>query len=311
MKIINKKFVWAMTLAIFLTPWLVNAWDDYTKENTQKQYFESYYDQFKKEFSHALSKWDFSEIDKKIAWYEWDVKYLSENPKSEYAQNLWIYKEKLQALKDLKAYFSWKNSDILSQASQEIDMTYVDNFIKNFSTYENPYSIIDNDYKDGKITKSTWQKAWNYIQNNKKSEIKNHTEKKSEEVKKQLEAKKEEVKKFVDNKNTEIKKEFEIKKEDVIKKIEDTTSNIQLLTKKYKAEFQKTLNNKISNLSQERLEKVIQNVDKAREKYNTLTTITDEQKAKYLAQLDALKSLLQSRLNELQDMIDIEALFSE
>lgn len=46
MKIINKKFVWAMTLAIFLTPWLVNAWDDYTKENTQKQYIESYYDQF-------------------------------------------------------------------------------------------------------------------------------------------------------------------------------------------------------------------------------------------------------------------------
>lgn len=311
MKNINKPLVWMLILASITAPAFVFAGDDSMQDKTEKQYFESYYNQFKKEFSHALSKWDFSEIDKKIAWYEWDVKYLSENPESEHAKHLSVYKEKLQALKDLKANFASWTWEVVTQVSQEINSEYVDNFIKNFSTYENPYSIIDADYKAEKINKATWQKAWNYIQEPSKSDVKDSWDKKIEDIKKDFDNKKEDLKKYMEEKNTQVKKEFDDKKGDMKKKVEDVVLTTQSLVKKYKWEFEKTLGVKIANLSEERTTKVIQNVEKAREKYKALTTITEEQKTKYLAQLDALKSLLESRLNHLQDMIDIESLFSE
>lgn len=311
MKNINKPLVWMLILASITTPAFVFAGDDSMQDKTEKQHFESYYDQFKKEFSHALSKWDFSEIDKKIAWYEGDVKYLSENPESEHAKHLSVYKEKLQALKDLKANFASSTWEVVSQVSQEIDSEYIDNFIKNFSTYEKPYSIIDADFKAAKINKATWQKAWNHIQEQKKNEVKNYVDKKGEEIKKQADTKKEEVKKYIEDKNKEVKKQLEEKKDDIKKKIEDTTVTLQSLTKKYKAEFEKTFWSKIANLSEEKTQKVIQNVEKAKEKYNALTTITEEQKTKYIAQLDALKLLLEARLEKVKDMIDIESLFAE
>lgn len=312
MKKINKPLVWMLALAFLATPAFVFAWDDSTtQEKTEKQHFESYYDQFKKEFYNDLSKWNFSEIDKKIAWYEADVKYLSENSESEHAKHLSAYKEKLQALKDLKANFASGSVTTISQVSQEVDSAYVENFIKNFSTYENPYSVIDTDYKAEKINKVTWQKAWNYIQEQKKDEVKNSSDKKTEEMKKHLDNKKEDLKKYMEEKNTQVKKEFEDKKEEVKKKVENVALTAESLVKKYKSEFEKTLGSKIANLSEERTAKVIQNIEKAKEKYSTLTTITEEQKTKYLAQLDALKSLLETRLNHLKDMIDIESLFAE
>ncbi len=310
MKKINKPLVWMLALAFLASPAFVFAWDESEHVKTEKQHFESYYDQFKKEFYHDLSKWNFSGIDKKIAWYEWDIKYLSENSESEHAKHLPVYKEKLQALKDVKANFL-SGSTTTSQISEENDTSYVDNFIKNFSTYENPYSVIDTDYKNGKINKVTWQKAWNYIQEPSKSDVKDSWDKKIEDIKKDFDNKKEDLKKYMEEKNTQVKKEFDDKKGDMKKKVEDVVLTTQSLVKKYKWEFEKTLGVKIANLSEERTTKVIQNVEKAREKYKALTTITEEQKTKYLAQLDALKLLLQARLNELQDMIDIEALFAE
>ncbi|MGE4444329.1 MAG: hypothetical protein AB7E37_05035 [Candidatus Altimarinota bacterium] len=312
MKKINKPLVGMLALAFLATPAFVFAGDDsMVQEKTEKQQSESYYDQFKKEFYNDLSQGNFSEIDKKIIGYEADIKYLSENSESEHAKHLSAYKEKLQALKDLKANFESGSVTTASQVSQEVDSAYVENFIKNFSTYENPYSVIDEDYKAEKINKTTWKKAWNYIQEQSKDEVKNSGDKKTEEMKKHLDNKKEDLKKYMEEKNTQVKNKIEEKKQDVKKKVENATLTAESLVKKYKSEFEKTLASKIANLSEERITKVIQNIETAKEKYSALTTITEEQKTKYLAQLDALKSLLETRLNHLKDMIDIDSLFSE
>jgi len=54
----------------------------------------------------------------------------------------------------------------------EVDTAYIEAFKSKLSTYENPYKVIDEDFKNSKINKPTWQKAWLLINETKKSTIK-------------------------------------------------------------------------------------------------------------------------------------------
>lgn len=144
---------------------------------------------------------------------------------------------------------------------------------------------------------------------------------KKEEFKKNLEDKKEELKKLAEQKKQELwdkkeeyKKEFKDKKEELkekTKEVKQTFKNKkEELKVKYKKVFEKKLEEKLASLSEEKINKIIANIDKAIEKYNSLE-ISQEQKDKFIAQLEALKELLKSKLDETQDMINLDELFTE
>lgn len=240
MKNLNKNITFAILLALFLTPAYVLAWEDYSKETKTYNMEQDYYGQFKKEFYEQLLKWDFSQIDKKIAWYKADIQYLLDNSESEHYKNVSIYKEKLQALETLKNNFS-----------QTLDKTN----------------------------------------------------------------------KFVEQKKEDINKSKEILKEQINKKVQENKKEIELFEKKviskkqeminkYKNLFEKQLEKRLANLSEERINKILLNIDNSIKKYNSLE-ISQEKKDKFIAQLEALKELLKSKLEEVQDTINLDELFAE
>lgn len=234
MKNINKNFISLFVLITLMTPVYVLAWEEYSKETKAYNIEQDYYGQFKKEFYEQLLKWDFFQIDKKIAWYKADIQYLLDNPESEYYKNVSIYKEKLQVLETLKNNFS-----------QNLDKT--NKFI----------------------------------------------EQKKEDINKSKEILKEQIN----------KKEIELFEKKVIPKKQE-------MINKYKKLFEKQLEERLENLSEEKINKILSNIDKSIEKYSSLN-ISQEKKDNFLAQLEALKSLLKSKLEESQNMINIDELFEE
>ena len=162
-----------------------------------------------------------------------------------------------------------------------------------------------------------------------RDELKNLTEEKKEEIKKiaeekkaEWEAKKEEMKKLAEEKKEEYKKIAEeqkaqwwAKKEEFKQKVEDTKQNFKSLKQdlkaKYKEAFAKKLEWKIDNLWAEKLKAVIAKIDTVIAKYQANTTLTAEQKEKFVAQLNAVKELLQEKLDELENGINLDELLSE
>lgn len=261
MKNLHTKMTGLFILSLLVTPALVSAGDDYKKKENPSVVYNDYYGQFKKEFYEQLLKGDFTQIDKRIAWYEGDVQYLSEHPESEHYKNISVYKEKIRVLQQLKANF----------ASQEVKK-------------ELPKQEMYNK-----------QKVY---------------EEKQAELKKINQEKQEQIKKIVAEKQEDTKKHMEWKKQEM-KEVKDTyRDQKQELIKKYKQQFQKTLSQRIANLSEEQTIKVMTNVEKAIQKYENLS-LSEERRQRFLAQLEALKQLLQARLDESQDVIDIESLFVE
>lgn len=240
MKKINKNFISLFVLITLMTPVYVLAWEEYSKETKIYNIEQDYYGQFKREFYEQLLKWDFSQIDKKIAWYKADIQYLLDNPESEYYKNVSIYKEKLQALETLKNNFS-----------QNLDKTN----------------------------------------------------------------------KFIEQKKEDINKSKEILKEQINKKVQENKKEIELFGKKvvskkqeminkYKNLFEKQLEKRLSNLSEEKINKILSNIDNSIKKYSSLN-ISQEKKDNFLSQLQALKEILESKLIETQEMINLDELFEE
>ena len=231
--------------------WTTDIQVEFKEEN---KYTESYYDFFKREFYQELLKWDFSRIDKKIEGYLLEIKYLSENPESDYYKNIYSYKEKLKALQDLKANFS--SSIINKEKQQETKKEFKDKNEK-FREIKDQYK---GDFKD--------QYKGDFKEN--RYEYKDGMQ--------------------------ETKKEFKDKKQE--------------LKAKYKAQFTKTLGPKIANFSTDRIKLIISRIDIAIEKYNSLE-IPQDKKDKFIAQLSVLKEILQEKIYELENTIDLEELLAE
>lgn len=95
----------------------------------------------------------------------------------------------------------------------------------------------------------------------------------------------------------EIKQQFQVKKQDLVMK--------------YKEQFAKSLESKLAKLSSEKMKAVIVKIDVAIEKYNSNTKLTSIQKEKYISQLTGLKELLQEKIDELENGVNIDELLAE
>lgn len=193
-----------------------------------------------------------------------------------------------------------------TQVTLVVNQAYVDAFKANFASYENPYKVIDEDFKNGKINKATWKAAWEYIASQKEAQYeakREEVKQKTEAKKAEMDAKREEVKKKVeehkaemDKKKEEMKKHLEEKKTEVKALKEEWKQKHAELVAKYKAEFAAKVEAKLSSFSQVQLEKVLGNVEKQIQKVQN-SKLIQEKKDKILAQLQALKELIQSKLD--------------
>lgn len=216
-----------------------------------------------------------------------------------------------------------------SEVSMEVDMNYVENFKTNFATYENPYKVIDEDFKNGKINKATWKTAWEYIASQKKAthdakkaeyeknkEAKKAEYEKAKEAKKaEMDAKREEGKKKIeehkaemDKKKEEMKKMMEEKRGEIKETREEWKAKHAELVTRYKEAFKAKVEAKLASMNQEQLEKVLGNVEKQIQKVQA-SKLVQEKKDNILAQLHALKELIQSKLDtQVSDEINLDDL---
>jgi chromosome segregation ATPase len=216
-----------------------------------------------------------------------------------------------------------------SEVSMEVDMNYVENFKTNFSSFENPYKVIDEDFKNGKINKVTWKTAWEYIASQKKVEVEKNKEAKKAEMdakkaeyekakeakKAEMDAKREEVKKKVedhkaemDKKKEEMKKMVEEKRGEVKDAREEWKAKHQELIVKYKEAFKAQIEAKLATATPEQLEKILGNIEKQVQKVQA-SKLSQEKKDKLLAQLHALKELIQSKLDtQMSDEVNLDDL---
>lgn len=95
----------------------------------------------------------------------------------------------------------------------------------------------------------------------------------------------------------EIKQEFKAKKQDLVMK--------------YKEQFAKSLESKLAKLSPEKMKAVIVKIDTVIEKNNANTKLTVVQKDKLTAQLSVLKELLQDKIDESENGLNIDELLAE
>lgn len=107
-----------------------------------------------------------------------------------------------------------------------LDKSYVENFEKKLNYLENPFKVIDSDYKNWIINKETWQKSWESIN-------KNESNKNTNYIKELNQTKKEEIKNINQNIRDNIK--------DNIQEMKTINKNLRLERQEY---IKKTVNEK-------------------------------------------------------------------
>lgn len=112
---------------------------------------------------------------------------------------------------------------------------------------------------------------------------------------------KEMAKKAIDNAK-ELKKTENTQVRNEIKQVKKD------LKAQYKSRFLRELKNKLDNIPADRLQTIINNVEAKREIIANNTTIKDSTKEKYLAQIDALLEILNDKVSESNDNLDINQL---
>jgi hypothetical protein len=71
------------------------------------------------------------------------------------------------------------------------------------------------------------------------------------------------------------------------------------------------LESKIADLSNEQIKLVIAKIDTLVEKYKSSEDLTQDQKVKFVSQLQAIRDILNDKLLETEDLINIDELFQE
>lgn len=103
------------------------------------------YEDFKKEFSEQLEKWDFSKIDEKLKWYYADVNYLNSNMNSSAASNIWIYKTKIRMLEELKRNYLKKETIDDSNVQVKPIYIFIQNKDKAWTEYKIKIDFLENE----------------------------------------------------------------------------------------------------------------------------------------------------------------------
>lgn len=353
----NKKISVVIATALFLSPAVSFAWEQSMTSSwepsfmTQEQKVD-YYGQFKQELYEQLLQWDFSQLDKKIKWYQADIEYLAQNPESEHYKNIIIYKEKLAALEDLRKNFISVSQELpkkneLNDAFTPEQMKLADEFKKSLeeSIQKLRETLTSENVEDVKTkaenlkaeylqkAKELWLDRYKqmvearfqtFYQNNfaKNDAMKKMVEEKKlllEKAKIEMNKKMEEAKNKMKEKQQELK---EIKKEDVKRVIEEKKQDFnkikenfqvkkQDLKAKYKEQFAKQLQARLDKLPVEKLQSVIEKIDLSIEKYTANDKLTSQQKEKFIAQLHALKEIVQEKISQKDEMINLDELLGE
>ncbi len=91
-------------------------------------------------------------------------------------------------------------------------------------------------------------------------------------------------------------------------------SKRQDLVRNYKAKFVKRIGNRLDKIPAQKLEKVSDKIDDLMERYEGNDKISEERKEKFMAQLVALKEMIEEKLSEISiedDMIDIDEILDD
>lgn len=344
----NKTMKIMIASSLLLFPAITFAWEDNVVNSWKNSWVHQekkadYYNIFKQEFSHQLWKWDFSIIDEKIKWYQADIDYLSKNPESEHYKNISLYQEKVTALEMLKKNFwnsiqkldHWEHKKIIEEFKKSLEESIKN--LRDTITSENreeiksKAEIIKQEYI--KKAQDLWldkykqiveERFQTFYQNNftKNEEIKKIIDEKKvllEKAKKEMNEKIDITKNKLKEKHQELK---EIKKEDIqrivnekkedFNKIKETFAiKKQDLKLKYKEIFSKQLEWKLDKFSEDKLQSIMKKIDWSIEKYTSNEKLSSEQKEKFIAQLIALKELVQEKILQTHEMINIDELIGE
>ena len=131
-----------------------------------------------------------------------------------------------------------------------------------------------------------------------------------DERKEKIEKSKQDFKDFVENGSWSVKEARETMKQDIQKTKLVFQANKQDLKAKYKEQFAKTLETKLTSMSAEKIKAVIAKIEQALSKYTSNETLTQAQKDKFVAQLNALKDIMQDKLDELENGINLDELLN-
>jgi len=109
---------------------------------------------------------------------------------------------------------------------------------------------------------------------------------------------------FEENRDN-FKKQVKEIKSDMMDRVKDFKETKQELKIKYKKQFAKKLAWKLDSLTDDKIKAIIAKIDVAIEKYSTNERLTPEKKEKFIAQLNAIKDLLQEKLDELINLDEL------
>lgn len=114
--------------------------------------------------------------------------------------------------------------------------------------------------------------------------------------------------------SSETIKDMKIAKDDMKNQMkavkEQFQSKKQDLKAKYKEIFTKKLQDKLSQFTQDKLKSIITKIDSSIEAYKSDESLTPEQKEKFVTQLTALKELLQDKLDEQENSINLDEIIN-
>lgn len=107
--------------------------------------------------------------------------------------------------------------------------------------------------------------------------------------------------------NQELRQENKTTRNEVKETRTEIKDTKKALRDKYKAVFSKKLEWKLDNLSADKIKAIIEKVDTLIAKYNE-SDLSQDKKDKLVAQLESIKGILQDKLTESEDLINVDEL---
>lgn len=275
MKTLNKKISLLIASAIFISPIL--AFADISDDNTDDTNTNS-----------SMWQWQMMMSGSSVTWSGWQTT-SEDRTKIDY-----IMKSLEAELKTIREAVNKDNIDEMKEKAIALQETYMAKIAGAFPDRANDVKKIvayrftiffNNQFKIREQVKEIKDNAMN-------------------SVSWMLNQAKEMAKKAIDNakelkktENTQIRNEIKQVKKD--------------LKAQYKAKFLNQLKNKLDNIPADRLQTIINNVEAKREIIANNTTIKDSTKEKYLAQIDALLEILNDKVSESNDSLDVNQIIDE
>lgn len=285
-----------------------------TNEVSTTSKYDEYFKMFKEKYISDLEDWDFEDIKKEMQGYLNDAQYLSQNPESPYYNNLELYKIKAQVLNDLINKYS--SNDKVTRENYLNEKKQMQETLKKFSEFKKDLEEKLTDLRE-EITNENLE--------DKKQEFQELKDEFLEKVQKEfwnVESSKKIVEQrfeiFYKNqfelreKAIDLKNEVKEKKQEVKNEVKELRQDIKdtraEMVAKYKTAFAKQISSRLDQMSEEKLNVVLNRINLAIEKYSN-SKLSETKKQKVLSQLEALKLLVEEKLN-ITDEINIDEILN-